>query len=247
MDINFTKSEKAIIIGLYLSKFNKDGLTHLGFSGFWEAFNALGYCIGVKPATVKNYRDEFDPYFPNNRKGWHNRSIKTYCKPILDNFSTLPLSEFTQLIKSIIYFVPSDDEIITGKSESTTSVANRLITGLAAEQYFKDNYESISFFQHNTLKHTTFLGCRYDLELYLSGMKQYCVELKALAGKTGNITLTEKEYLVAEKMKDKYCLFIVKNFKEKPDHFCVFNPINSHFNFKKTERQIIQINYSFYI
>lgn len=74
--------DKAILIGLYLSKFDADALNVLGFKGFNEAFNTLGYSIGVKPASIKNYRDEFDPFFPNPRKGWHKRQIRDYCKEV---------------------------------------------------------------------------------------------------------------------------------------------------------------------
>ena len=65
--------DRAILIGLFLSKFDKKGIEALGFSNFSEAFNTLGLSIGAKPASLKNYRDEFDPLFPNKRMGWHKR------------------------------------------------------------------------------------------------------------------------------------------------------------------------------
>ncbi|MCY7329925.1 MAG: hypothetical protein LH618_15330, partial [Saprospiraceae bacterium] len=76
----------AIVIGLYLSKFDEEGIMALGFKGPVEAFNTLGYAIGVKPASIKNYRDEFDPYFSNPRKGWHNRQLREYCKLVLEEY-----------------------------------------------------------------------------------------------------------------------------------------------------------------
>ena len=41
----FSNRDKAILIGLYLSKFDDEGLKELGFSGIIEAFNILGYSI----------------------------------------------------------------------------------------------------------------------------------------------------------------------------------------------------------
>ena len=98
----FSKRDKAILIGLYLSKFDEDGLGALGFQGFTQAYNTLGYSIGFKPTSIKNYRDEFDPYFPNKRKGWHKRVIRDYCKIFLDEFSPLKINAFTDLVKSFV-------------------------------------------------------------------------------------------------------------------------------------------------
>ena len=56
--------EKLILAGLFLSKFDTLGLAMLGFEGFTEAFNVIGFALGGKPASIKNYRDEFDPLEP---------------------------------------------------------------------------------------------------------------------------------------------------------------------------------------
>jgi hypothetical protein len=59
--------EKLILAGLYLSKYDSLGLKKLGFESYQEAFNVIGYGLGSRPASIKNYRDEFDPLFPNKR------------------------------------------------------------------------------------------------------------------------------------------------------------------------------------
>ena len=46
----------------------------------FEFKNVIGFALGAKPASIKNYRDEFDPVFPNKRKGWHKRPMRNYCK-----------------------------------------------------------------------------------------------------------------------------------------------------------------------
>ena len=51
--------EKLILAGLYLSKYDAAGLMKLGFDSFQEAFNVIGFALGAKPASIKNYRDEF--------------------------------------------------------------------------------------------------------------------------------------------------------------------------------------------
>src|SRR5439155_21734477 len=60
--------EKLILAGLYLSKYDSAGLKKLGFESFIEAFNVIGYALGGKPASIKNYRDEFDPLVSKRRR-----------------------------------------------------------------------------------------------------------------------------------------------------------------------------------
>lgn len=241
----FSNRDKAILIGLYLSKFDNQGLSALGFEGFIQAYNTLGYSIGVKPASLKNYRDEFDPYFPNLRKGRHNRVIREYCKKFLDDFSSLNLKVFSDLIKSFVIKDYEIEEFIEKieKTDKSESIAKRLITGRAAEEYFKSNYSSVSHFKEFDLKDTTLLACGFDFKLSLNS-NFYCVEVKGLNTNSGSISLTEKEFHIANELKQKYCLFVVSNFIEKPIHQLFFDPLNSRLNFKKVEREILQINYS---
>lgn len=243
-DVLFIR-DKAILIGLYLSKFDEDGLNALGFDGFIQAYNTLGYSIGFKPASIKNYRDEFDPYFPNPRKGRRNRAIREYCKIILHNYSSLNFKLFTDLIKSFVIKDYEIEKIVEKieKRDKSESVAKRLITGRAAEEYFKSNYSSISHFNKFELTDTTNLACGFDFRLSLNS-SFYCVEVKGLNTNSGSIALTEKEFYVANELKKKYCLFVVVNFAEKPSHKFFFDPLNSKLTFKKTERKVIQINYA---
>ncbi len=236
------------MIGLFLSKFDIEGVALLGFGGFTEAFNTLGYAIGAKPASLKNYRDEFDPLFPNPRKGWHKRKLRDYCKVIYDEYNAWEISGFSEFIKSIVYSNYEVELIVEKAMRSKTregSFAKRLITGQAAEQYFKQIYNQIPFFQGLLLEDTTKLGCGFDFKLRSDSSNNFFgIEVKGLNGLSGNIALTEKEYSVAKYLKQNYFLFVVKNFIEKPTHIYYQNPLESNLKFKKVETQIIQINYS---
>src|ERR1043166_2602016 len=90
-----TAREKCILAGLYLSKYDSLGLKKLGFESFVEAFNVIGYALGSKPASIKNYRDEFDPLFPNRRKGWHKRPRRDHCLKVLKEYRSLDIEAFT--------------------------------------------------------------------------------------------------------------------------------------------------------
>ena len=93
---SLTQRESLILAGLYLSKFDAEGVTRLGFASFTEAFNAIGLSLKSRPASLKNYRDEFDPFFPNARLGWHKRPLRKYCEAVYEEFGKLDLEEFVR-------------------------------------------------------------------------------------------------------------------------------------------------------
>jgi hypothetical protein len=238
--------EKAILAGLYLSKFDSEGLQRLGFDNFVEAFNVIGSALGVRPASVKNYRDEFDPLFPNKRKGWHKRPIRDYCKAVYSAFGSLSLGNFTELLKQIIYKEHDLDvlmEEVEKKEGEGRSFAKRLITGQAAEQYFKTKYREIDLFQDFEFEDTTRLGCGFDFRLYSPSIF-YGIEVKGLSAASGSIALTNKEYSVASILKKRFFLFVVKNFRENPFHELYQDPLNGKLVFGRVEQKVVQISWT---
>jgi len=92
MTLDITKLsfyEKSVLAGLYLSKFDAEGFRFLGFSSFNEAFNTIGFALSTKPASIKNYRDEFDPYFPNARQGWSQRGMQEDRRKLYETFKKM--------------------------------------------------------------------------------------------------------------------------------------------------------------
>ncbi len=240
--------DKSILIGLFLSKFDTEGLQTLSFNGFLEAYNTLGLAIGAKPSSLKNYRDEFDPMFPNPRKGWHKRKIRDYCKVFYDEYKNWSLKNFSELIKSVVYNQYEIELLVeraAGQKQKEETFAKRLMTGQAAECYFKTVYQQIPVFQNRILEDTTKLGCGFDFKLCLNsvGNDFLGVEVKGLNGLSGSIALTEKEYNMASYLRENYFLFVVKNFIEKPTHVYYRNPLENNLRFKKIETQITQTTY----
>ncbi len=238
--------QKSILTGLYLSKFDTVGLRQLGFESSTEAFNVIGSALGIPPASVRNYRNEFDPLFPNNRKGWHKRTIRDYCKTIYDKFGKLDIDEFSVLLKKIIYD-QSDLSILMEEIEGNigngdSSFAKRLITGQAAERYFMEKYQEIDWFGGFEIEDTTKLGCGFDFRM-VSADRFYCVEVKGMNEQSGTISLTNKEHAVASLLADKYFLFVVKNFRENPFHEFYQDPINSKLVFRRLAKSIEQISW----
>lgn len=240
-----SRRDKLILCGLYLSRYDTEGLAALGFHTFAEAFNVLGYGLESRPASVKNYRDEFDPLFPNVRKGWHKRPLRAHCRSVFEACQEMDFADFTGLIKS---FARLD---LTGRSGSSedeneasadSSFARRLMTGLAAEHYFEALQPSLEIFQPYRLENTSRLGCGCDFRLRSSSRTDYlAVEVKGLADRTGGLSLTPKEYELAESLRDRFFLFVVKNFREKPFHEIFQDPLAGRLLFTRKERVIVQV------
>jgi hypothetical protein len=232
---------KLILTGLYLAEFYSVGLKRLGFRSFAEAFNVVGYALGSKAASIKNYRDEFDPLFPNQRQGWHRRPIRDYCLKVFEEYKSLDLDLFTGLIKSFVgYDENLQSQVQENDQREESAFAKRLMTGLAAEHYFESVQPTLPEFQGLESENTTRLGCGYDSA---RGNKFLAVEVKGLRGLTGSLSLTPREYEVATAMCDRFYLFVVKNFQKSPFHEIFPDPLSSRLGFARIERKVIQVSW----
>jgi uncharacterized protein DUF3883 len=240
-----TNRDGQIICGLFLSKFDQAGLEYLGFDSFAEAYNTLGYSLRARPASIKNYRDELDPYFPNVRKGWHKRPLREHCERIADLYKDASLSQLGEIIKAFICpsseleNIPEVRRVLNTRAEDgTSSFAKRLITGRAAEEYFAVNYRKMPEFSDLLLTDTTRWGCGFDFKLSAIASDSYCaVEVKGLRMKFGQIQFTALEYEMADALAGKYYLVLVRNFAEQPFHSIVKDPAHCDLVFKRVARK----------
>jgi hypothetical protein len=60
---------EAVIVAYAMSRLDSEFLKRFGFPSWHKAFAAIGARLGVRPASIKNLRDEFDPIHPNSRRG----------------------------------------------------------------------------------------------------------------------------------------------------------------------------------
>lgn len=63
-----------LYVSYYLSRFDKQAYEARGFGNQKQTHDHIGKLLDVKPATVKNWRDEFDPIH-DARAGWYQRSM----------------------------------------------------------------------------------------------------------------------------------------------------------------------------
>jgi len=239
---NLPKRDKLILAGLFLSKFDQEGLQTLGFNGFVEAFNAFGYALGGKPSSIKNYRDEFDPFFPNPRKGWHIRPLRNHCRNILDLFGQLSLTSFAEFLTPLTNLHPVPPELLEIKeiadlAQDESSFAKRLITGVAAEHFFQTSFPSLTEFEAHTLTNVSQHGCGFDFRADPSKGTNFCaIEVKGLSGVNGGIMMTAKEHRVANHLRERYFLCVVRNFVVQPFLTIFQNPIHCGLDISCKER-----------
>ena len=231
-------NKKLMLAGMFLSRFSEEGLSALGFSTWHEAYNSLALSIGGKPSSLKLYRQEFDPYFPNGRTGWVNKKIRRSRKELIEEYSTLGFAEFVQMVKA--QFASDVDmdasigkaTVAAGIADEETAFAKRMITGHAAENFFETHYREIPDFSDCALTRTTSFGCGFDFKLSPPNRDFFAVEVKGMRTKSGQIQLTEKEFKMAEYLNNRYFLYVVTNFAQTPRSCVISDPVNSGITFE---------------
>jgi hypothetical protein len=93
---------EAYIIGLYLAKFDRHAVIELGCKTWDEVYDKIGSILDYKPASIKNNRDLFDPYFPNKRKGWNYRPLSEKSVEILEEFKNYGFEKLTIIVENIL-------------------------------------------------------------------------------------------------------------------------------------------------
>ena len=222
----------------------------LGCSGVWEAFNVIGYALEASPASIKNYRDEFDheisKHIPSHpRKGW-KRPLKTRSQKLYELFASMNFDDFSDLVKSFLIPSLEKEKLIAYATKQIVNMnlAQRLMTGQAAEAYFKMHYSVINVFKNYAIEDVTSCGCGYDYHLSCQS-DFFCVEVKGIGTNKGSVSMTEKEYALANDLRDRYCLFVVRDFQKTPFHSIFFNPLHCGLSFIPQPKTIL--TYSTYI
>ena len=100
------------------------------------------------------------------------------------------------------------------------------VTGQEAELYFINNYQNIEIFSSGTLDDARLFGDGYDFQIQVSE-RYFLAEIKGVRASSGNIRLTENEFIKASEYKDEYGLVVVSNLADLPKMTAVFNPIEN--------------------
>lgn len=226
--------DQAIIISYYLSRFNYEAVNNLGYQTWKDAFEDLSEKLQINKHTIKNWRDEFDP-FHGHRAGWHQREARKTISNIISQFELLEEYDIRQIVEEIINGNRIDlPEIDNSETEfnSNPIFILRGPTGKKAEQFFIEYHGINDLPIAGELIDTRDLGCGYDFEIK-SGSKVHFIEVKGLATITGGILFTNKEWETAKKERENYTVCLISNIIESPkisfinDPFAKLNPIKN--------------------
>ncbi|MBO8138237.1 MAG: DUF3883 domain-containing protein [Desulfotomaculum sp.] len=253
----------ALIIAFYLSKYDKKALHNLGFKTFSHAFNTIGNRLGVKPSTLKNMRDEFDPLYNNTRVGWYQRELRPSRQQVLKIYDHLSEDALTLIVKDILehYQDPGNNKSLNhmirfyidniknflneNKSESKNKYRNRGRTGIKAETYFQEYFESNKSklgFINNKLIDKRHEGCGYDFAVEDS---EVVFEVKGLAENNGTINFTDKEWEMAKMFGNNYILVIVYNIASNPKIRIINDPyMKFNNNLQKAIYRTVTVNWT---
>ena len=233
------------LIGYGLSKFNDEFVSEFGFktkTAFYEYCVEIGIVETV--GTVKNRMDLFDPFFPNNRQGWHQRgNAYIHRKLLIDSlFGSENAKGYADIVKLYLRETYKINNIFVEVKPIVKSRFRKMNeTGFEAELYFMNNFNLIENFKGGILEDARLFGDGYDFQINVND-HSYLSEIKGIRGKEGTFRMTEKEYNKALEYKNDYFITLVMNMNDSPTFLTIENPANN-LKFKREEvpsKSIIQ-------
>lgn len=226
------------LLGYGLSKFDNAFIKEFGFSTKNAFFN---YFVEIElvetGSVVKNRMDLFDPFFPNKRKGWWQKGdAYIHRKLLIDSlFGKENVKEYADIVKLFLKEKYKVKDIFVSVKPIVKSRYKKMQeTGLEAELYFMNNYNSIDIFKNGKLEDARLFGDGYDFQINVNE-NSFLAEIKGIRAKKGKFRLTENEYLKAKEYKNDYIVTLVLNLNDMPNFLTIENPIK---NLKFEERII---------
>lgn len=240
-----------LYVSYYLARFNNEALGNLHYTTWNNAFEEIGKILKVKPHSVKNWRDEFDPLF-GHRVGWYQRPMSPSRIKVAQALEDLNETQVRSIIEDIltskIKEEPEEEaqllSIITDepKGKAIKGFILRGPTGKAAENIFIQYYNEKSIPRKGSLIDCRELGCGYDFKIEATGLETF-IEVKGTIDISGGILFTDKEWRTATEKGEDFFLCIVKNVGTNPEISFIQNPAFK-LKPKKNICTTIQINWS---
>ncbi len=218
------------LLGYGLAKFNNEFIKQFGFKtkkSFFEYFVELG--IVETGSVVKNRMDLFDPFFENGRKGWWQKGDSyIHRKQLIDSlFGNENVVDYSDIVKLYLKNKFEIKDIFVELKPIVKSRFKKLQeTGLEAELYFMNNFNSIDIFKNGILEDARLYGDGYDFQINVNE-NTYLSEVKGIRAKKGKFRLTENEYSKAKEYKNDYFIILVLNLDDIPAILTIENPLKN--------------------
>jgi hypothetical protein len=209
---------EAIIVAYAMSRLDETFLHRFGFTSWKAAFTGIGLQLGVRPASMKNLRDEFDPIHPNTRQGWHKRPLRPNRQRVLGELCDASDEAVIEVVARLIAGDKRVQELITrpmaAARNPAANVAERLRTGRLAEAHFIANCQTICGLPSNSLVDCRDFACGFDFGVH--GRDLLAIEIKGLKLMRGAILFTDSEWNQANRRETNYWLVVVGGLDRHP-------------------------------
>lgn len=226
------------LLGYGLAKFDNEFIKQFGFetkNSFFDYFVEIG--IVETGSVVKNRMDLFDPFFENSRKGWWQKGdAYIHRKLLIDSlFGNENVIGYANIVKLFLKDNFKIENILVEVKPIVKSRFKKLQeTGLEAELYFMNNYNSIDIFKNGNIEDARLYGDGYDFQINVNE-NSFLAEVKGIRAKKGKFRLTENEYFKAREYQNDYFIVVVMNLNDLPTFLPIENPLK---NLKFEERII---------
>ncbi|MEZ4726973.1 MAG: DUF3883 domain-containing protein [Caldilineaceae bacterium] len=235
---------EVIVIGYAMSRLDQQYLIARNCSTWQAAYHEAAMVLEKPPQTFNNLRDEFDPIHPNPRQGWHNRTMRASRLKVVDELQDLDDDALLALVDRILQ---RDEESIGEAIDSLAvvnriahNVAERLLTGRRAEEYFLANVQTILQISSQHLIDLRHTACGYDFGV--TDEPDWAIEIKGMKETRGAIQFTDREWREAKVRKSDYWVIVIGNLAYQPV-FDVFRNPHRLLTIKSRYRQTVAVDW----
>jgi hypothetical protein len=234
---------QALVVGYAMSRLDHNYLVARYCSTWGQAYDQAAQALTRPAQTFKNLRDEFDPFHANARRGWQ-RPIRLDRQKVLEELKDVSNEALLELVDRIL---KREDEIIAEAIESLVpvnrvahNVAERLLTGRLAEEFFLHHAYALIQVEPANLIDLRQAGCGYDFSV--SNRAAWAIEVKGIKQAQGSILFTDREWTEARLRQDDYRLVVVGNIATQPVARIIRNP-HTTLTASSTYRQSIVVEW----
>jgi len=216
----------------------------------FETHQMIGELLSIPTNTIRNWRDEFDPLF-GHRAGWYQRPMTQSRLRVVEALEELDEISIRAIVLDILKGktfnnVYEKEQLISLVSEKESNLeAGKFIlrgpTGRIAEDFFIKSFNNNETPFLGKLIDCRDYGCGYDFRI--EGLETIYIEVKGLAGDTGGVLFTNKEWQVANDKGVLYYLCIIKSIESQSILQFINNPADK-FNPNKYIHTVIQVSWS---
>lgn len=219
----------AIVIGYAMSRLDRGYLSAMKCRTWNQAFDRAAQSLGVPSASIKNLRDEFDPVHGNSRRGWRGRGMYASRQRVMGELCTVSDAALLELVERILRAEPDAIENavvpLSQPSPRMANVAERLLTGRRAEEYFQQHSKRIVDVRASDLIDCRNNACGFDFGV--RGSPAPVFEIKGLKGRDGDVLFTDREWTEANSRRVEYWLVVIANLEHEPRTLVVRDPASS--------------------